>query len=165
MVGKTLQSPAPPLCRNEAQSHEMCHEVPGEGITVGKRGMSSFRLDDLTAAIQEGAILRHHLAETHSLCSPGSQYPSSTSGVAVPLTIHDGSNREFAYSHTSTSPKSINLTFEIPPRVRTGPHLADKSMGLLLSPPQSRGISCHICLLTVSDNSQEHLCVESTYIL
>lgn len=41
MMGETLQFPAPLLCRNEAQSHEMCHEGHGEGIIVGMKGMSS----------------------------------------------------------------------------------------------------------------------------
>lgn len=49
--------------------------------------------------------------QIHSLCNPGSHYPSFTCGVLPPH--HDSSNREFDYSCTSTSPKSIDLTFEI----------------------------------------------------
>lgn len=92
------------------------------------------------------------------------QHENKKTDVPLPH-IYDGSNRQptiFDYSHSPICP-SIKLIFEILHygRTRTQPHSADKSTGLLLSPPQGRHNSVvRFVSLTVLELTWEHLYTE-----
>lgn len=152
-MGKTLQFPAPPLCGNEAQSHEMCHEVHGEGITVGTRDKQLSGQMTLTAASRKERCWGVTLHETHSLWNPGSQYPSFICDVAAPSPFMMAVT---GYLTTvASSPKSMYLTFEILLREdenRTPPCRQVDRLAPLSSPKQGH-LFGNICLLTVSDHS------------
>lgn len=139
----------------------ICHERCGEGNTLGMVAtwgdgrLSGWGPDD--KSLQSISQVKEWMIPTHScfiLCARSTVFVISLcNSPSVLTTIYDGNNRKFDNSLISTSSKSINLAFEIfCGSGRECNYLADKLMGLLLSPPLSSGTSfVKFAPLTVSE--------------